>query len=966
MTVPILYNKQSGVAKEIGNPWMLLHQPGCRVALYNRHHETLRTIIRRNKIYKPNKLKLYMCLVIVLILSKGGCRMNIRAREAPVFKVESMELSQGWALISANEVTDEGATISQVGYGISNWYPTTVPSTVFAALVANGVYKDGEGENNLYFGTNLNLVPTLTGQNWWYRGEFTAPAGVPGQQYWLRFKGIAYQGQIWLNGTLLDENAEGTLVNHEYNVTDLIQPGEANALAIRVTPPVSSNDEKDALTNNLSFWYVDWNPAPKDMNAGLWGKVILAMSGPVVLRDPFVKTVLPLPDTDSADLTVYVNAVNGSADLVTGVLRGKITKKSYPTISFHQSVTLDPNERREIVFDPKTFSQLHVSNPALWWPYGFGSPELYNLEIWFEVDNKKSDMKSIEFGIRQITDYMTSPIYGDSYVGFKINGHDILIRGAAYVWDMLMRWDTATNEAHMRYFKDMNVNTIRFEGILGNEELYNIADREGILLMPGFVCCSRWENWTQWTPTEYNVAYASLESQMCLMRHHACALAWMYASDGDPPPEVLTAFRNIATMLHWQNPARSSTSGGQSGIKMKGPYKWEPPNYWYYDTISGGAFGFCAEQGGETPPPEDSLRKFIPEAELWPISFASGSSWQLHAGTLWSTFNNITVYNNALNGRYGTPTNITEYSDRSQLMNYEQARAQFEAYGANAYTLSTGTIFWMGNSAWPAITWELYDYYMKPAGSFFGAKKALEPVHVLWDYNTTPENTSITPNKVKVFNSTLNDYADMTVFVNVYNIPDLTQQYAEQVTSDVPANASTDVLTIPSITDLSTTYFLRLQLKDSSGNLVSSNLYWYSTQPDVISSKNQWDKRDVTTYANLTGLNLLETNNSVTAATFREVSDGQETVTIRVNNTSTTNIAFFVLVEVTKGKGGEEVLPLTYTDNYITLWPGELATIKAEYATADLGGQPPYFVVRGYNVPEFSKEISSFADFQFK
>ncbi|MEA2015498.1 MAG: glycoside hydrolase family 2 protein [Actinomycetota bacterium] len=907
------------------------------------------------------KTRLYMFLitiiVLIIIFSTVGCRITMSAEETavpgeiPVSKVESIELSQGWALISAEEVADEDATISQVGYDVSSWYPTNVPSTILAALAANGVYKDGEGEDSLYFGTNLNSVPILTGKNWWYRTEFAAPAGSSGQQYWLRFKGIAYSGQIWLNGKLLDENAEGTMVNHDYNVTGLIQPGKTNALAVMVTPPVE---------NDLTFWYVDWNPAPKDMNGGLWGKVILDMAGPVALRDPFVKTVLPLPDTDSADLTVYVDAVNGSVNPVTGVLKGEITKEGYPTISFQQDVTLDPNERREIVFDPETFTQLHISDPALWWPYNMGDPELYNLDICFELDDIKSDAKSIKFGIRQITDYMTSPIYGDSYVGFKINGQDILIRGAAYVWDMLMRWGTAVNEKHMRYFKDMNINTIRFEGILGNKEIYDIADREGMLLMPGFVCCSKWENWDEWTSAEHGVALASLESQMRLMRHHASALVWTYASDGDPPSSILTAYRDIAEKLHWQNPARSSTSGGQSGIKMNGPYKWVPPNYWYYDTKSGGAFGFCAEQGGETPPPEDSLRKFIPEKELWPISFVRDTSWKFHAGTSWSTFKDINVYNNAMNKRYGKPNNITEYSDRSQLMNYEQVRSQFEAYAANAYTLATGTIFWMGNSAWPALTWELYDYYMKPAGSFFGAKKALEPVHILWDYNTTPENTSITPNKVKVFNSTLNDYSNMTAYVSVYNIPDLTQQYAEQVTLDVlSANACTEVLTIPSITGLSNTYFLRLQLKDSSGDLVSSNLYWYSTQQDILSDNIRWYMRDVTDYADLTGLNLLETNNNVTAVAFKEVRDGNETATISVSNTSMNNIAFFVHVEVVRGEDGhKEVLPVTYTDNYVTLWPGESVTIKAEYETADLGGQPAYFMVRGYNVPEFSNEIA--------
>src|ERR1051325_3564264 len=260
----------------------------------------------------------------------------------------STELTQVCSLISANNVADTGATISQPVYNVSSWYPITVPSTVLAGLVANKVYQ------NIYFGTNLQSVPDLTTQNWWYRGQFNAPSGVAGQQYWLRFKGVRYRAQIWLNGTQLDANAVGTMVIHEYNVTSLIHPGAANAVALLVTPPAHG-------CNDLSFCTVDWNPEAPDMNAGIWGKVFLDTTGAAALRDPYVKTVLPLPATNSADLTVYVDAVNGTNSTISGAVSGTITKSGF-TISFSQNVVLNPNERREITFDPATFTQLHVSN----------------------------------------------------------------------------------------------------------------------------------------------------------------------------------------------------------------------------------------------------------------------------------------------------------------------------------------------------------------------------------------------------------------------------------------------------------------------------------------------------------------------------------------------------------------------------------------------------------------------------
>ncbi len=847
--------------------------------------------------------------------------------------VTTSELSQGWTLRSANSVTDGGATISQVGYNVSGWYPVTVPSTVLAGLVANNVYQD------IYFGTNLKSVPDLTTQNWWYRLEFSAPVDAVGQQYWLRFKGIAYRAEVWLNGTLLDANAVGTMVHHDYNVTNVIVPGQANALAVKVTPPATGG-------KSLSFWYVDWNPAPPDMNAGIWNEVLLETTGAIALRDPYVKTVLPLPATNSADLTVYVDAVNGSASPVTGVLSGTITKAGYPTISFNQTVTLAANERREIVFDPATFTSLHVLNPALWWPFRFGNPELYQLSLSFAIGGQTSDAQSIDFGIRQITDYRTT-VNGTSYVGYKVNGQNILIRGADYVWDMLARWDTPTNEAHFRYVKDMGLNTVRFEGILGNEELYDIADREGILLMPGFVCCSKWEEANTWNAEDHTVAYGSLESQMRAMRHHPSALVWTYGSDTPPPAAELTQYKAIATKLHWQNPTLDNVatwSNPNAGVDMDGPYKWEPPVYWYLDSSPGAAVGFTAEAGGESPPPEESLRKFIAPADLWPIS----PVWGYHAGSPHSVFDNIDVFTTAVNKRYGSTSSITEYSNRSELLNYESERAQFEAWGANAYTKSFGVIYWMLNNAWPSVHWNLYDYYMKPGGGYFGTKKALEPVHVLWDYNT---------GTVKVFNSTLTGYTNMIVSAKVYNIPGLAQQYTNQVNLNVPANSTTSAFTIPSLTGLSPTYFIRLQLKDASNQVVSDNTYWYSTTKDVLGRRSNWYMTSVKTYANLTGLNSLAVNNTVTASAARVVDGGQETITLTLTNPSTTNVAFFVRAEVTAGNGGLEVLPVTYTDNYVTLWPGESITIVSQYATADLGGQPAYIRVRGYNVPTFTVAV---------
>jgi exo-1,4-beta-D-glucosaminidase len=844
--------------------------------------------------------------------------------------VGSTELTSGWALRSASSVTDTGATISQVGYGTSGWSPVTLPSTVLAGLVANNVYQD------IYFGKNLQSVPDLTRQTWWFRGEFTAPAAAADQAYWLRFKGISYRAQVWLNGTQLDANAVGTMAGHEYNVGGLIRPGAANALAILVTPPAHG-------CTDLSFCTVDWNPEAPDMNAGLWGKTLLETTGPVALRDPYVRTTLPLPATNAADLTVYVDAMNATNAPVTATVSGTISKAGYPTVAVSQSVTLAAGERREVVFDPAAYPQLHLTNPALWWPYQFGTPELYDLGVSAAVAGVTSDTRSIDFGVRQFTDYRTT-VQGTSFVGYRVNGQPIFFRGGGYMWDMLQRWDTKTNTAHVQYVKEMGLNTIRLEGTLGNEELYDLADQAGIMIMPGFVCCSAWENDNGWSAEQEQVATASLDSQMRALRAHASPFVWAYGSDQPPTAAHLTAYKDVASRLHWQNPTLDNVatwSNPDAGMKMDGPYVWEPPVLWWDTTRAGSAFGTNAEEGTESPPPLESIQRFLAPADQSPTS----SAWNYHSGKARSVFDNTKAFNDGVSGRYGAYSGISDYSRKSELQNYENTRSFFEAWNSHEFTQSFGVIFWMQNNAWPSVHWNLYDYYFKPGGGYFGSKKANEPVHIAYDYATR---------NVHVVNSTLTGRTNLTASATLYTVPALSPAFTTQVAASAPANASTQLFTIPAVTGLSSTYFIRLQLRDSSGSLVSNNLYWYSTSPDQLANRSTWYKTSVRSHANLTGLNALASNPNLTATATRTVSGTQQSVQLTLTNTDPTNIAFFVRPEVTAGNGGTEVVPVGYTDNYVSLWPGESTTITATYQTGDLGGQAPYLRVRGYNVPTAS------------
>ena len=275
---------------------------------------------------------------------------------------------------------------------------------------------------------------------------------------------------------------------------------------------------------------------------------------------------------------------------------------------------------------------------------------------------------------------------------------------------------------------------------------------------------------------------------------------------------------------------------------------------------------------------------------------------------------------------------------KAQLMNYEGIRAMFEAYSRNKYT-STGVIQWMLNNAWPSMIWHLYDYYLRPGGGYFGAKRAMEPLHPLYSYDD---------HSVWVVSSRYDDVPRLKLTTKIYNL-DMTEKFSQESSVDAAADSTNKVLTLPALTDASPVYFLVLRLEDSTGKLVGSNFYWLSTKPESLDwEKSNWFTTPTSSFADYTALSQLpKANLKIASRTERQ---GEESVThITVENPGKT-LAFFVHLKVDKGKGGEEILPVIWEDNYFSLLPGEKREVTATYRTAELGSAKPDVEVSGWNV----------------
>jgi exo-1,4-beta-D-glucosaminidase len=554
----------------------------------------------------------------------------------------------------------------------------------------------------------------------------------------------------------------------------------------------------------------------------------------------------------------------------------------------------------------------------------------------FESGGKISDTKSINFGIRQITSELTEK----NYLLFKINGKKILIRGGGRASDMLLRSDSTRLEAEIQYVKDMNLNTIRLEGKLENDYFYDLCDSQGILVMPGWCCCDHWEKWAKWDEQDYSIAAKSLKDQVRRLRSHASILTWLYGSDYPPSVDVEKMYLSVLKENNWPNPSQSSAAlnptevTGFSGMRMLGPYFFIEPSYWLVDTARGGAFGFNAEIGpGASVPTMESILEMLPKDHLWPID----EYWHYH-GRGGDPAQMLDIDTKALNARFGEAKDLKDYVMKSQLQAYEGKRAMFEAYGRNKYN-STGVIQWMLNNAWPSLYWHLYDYYLRTGGSYFGTKKACEPLHIQYSYDDR---------SIVVVNSFLQKFSGMQAFVSVLNL-DLTEKFSKKITFDISPDGVERLITIPELQNLSTTYFVKLELKDTDGEVVSSNFYWLSTTKEVFN----WEKSYTWTtpmksYPDYTALQTLPKVKLTTTSNF-EVRKGEELVHVTVSN-PTKNLAFAIHLRLTKGVDRKEIVPILWEDNYFQLMPGEERKITATYLGKNLKKDKPVVEVDGWNV----------------
>ncbi len=895
------------------------------------------------------------------------------------------KFTSGWELSEAYKVIASGEPIFSQNLNTAKWYNATVPGTVLTTLVDQGIYPDP------YFGINNLAIPdTLCRMDWWYRIAFDCPIGHKSEKSWLVFEGINYRAEVWLNNKLAG-TISGAFQRGKFDVTDILFTDKKNIMAVHILPPPNPGiPHEESLKTGagpnggqlvldgptfISSQGWDWVPGIRDRDIGIWQDVFLCFSGLVTIGDPQVITDLPLPDTTQANIIVRAQVTNHSQAKQSISFSGEIEK-----IHFEQPVELNPGESKQVTVSPRQFPQLQLKNPRLWWPNGYGKQNLYTLELAVISDGQESDHKSVRFGIRELSYELTvdapakpgwrveynplkaqtagRPIFDNKnrreaypnppssvqerdrvwaprlrdgidpgvldeltdtlvspFLVLKVNGKRIYCKGGNWGMDDAMKNVSREHlEPYFRLHKEANFTMIRnWTGENTEEVFYELADEYGLLVWNDF-----------WLSQDFQVIDV-FDTRLFLnnardvvrrFRNHPSIAIWCARNEGFPLSVLEDGLSQI--VYHEDGTRYYTPSSRHLNLARSGPWNYYPdPSSYLKD-----AYGFDTEIGIPSVPTAESMRQMMAGEDVWPIS----DVWAYH-----DFHGGQKSYCKSIEALYGKSETLEDFCRKAQMINYENHRAMFEAWNSKLWDNVSGVMLWMTHPAWPSTDWQIYSWDYETLGSYFGSKKACEPIHI---------QMNLHDNKVIVVNTSLKTLPEARISVRIFDLK-AKLLFEKKSIHEIGKNQLTECYKMEWPESLPAQYLVVLELQDKKGLLISDNRYWL-TNPK-------------------TGKSFLPFNDlgnvSLRGKIFKEKVGGKVKNMIVIKN-PTKVIALSIKLNLRNAATNERILPAYFSDGYFTLLPGESRKIAVDYPIENKG-KDIVITAGGYNVKQ--QELGKFS-----
>lgn len=819
----------------------------------------------------------------------------------------------------------------------TGWFSAVVPGTVLTTLVANKVYPEPLfGENN-----RPTIIPeNLSRASYWYRAVVIVPRAFGGERVWLNFDGINYTADVWVNTSRVGE-IRGAFARGRFDITPLVEAGRPVAIAVLVHPPPEPADPLEqtqqwglglnggVLSHDgptfVSTQGWDWLPAIRDRDIGLWQSVRLSATGPAVIRDPYV-TSRVAPDRSFADVTIESRVENASDQPVSGRLTASLDGFTVRS----PLIALAAHGRQTVTLSPTDSPALHLRHPQLWWPNGFGAPYRYALHLGFEVTGRTSDAVDLLIGVRSVAYQAAS----NDNLTLIVNGVPIFAQGGNWGLDeALKRIPRARLDAQMRMQRDAHFTIVRnWVGQSTSEDFYDLADRYGLMVWDEFFQPAagldsgrRPGDDGEHDVTDVALYLQNAREKVLRFRNHPSIVIWCGRNEGEPTPRALAS--GLEAIMAELDPSRlyQASSDTGRGVRSGGPYSWQPPEAYFGEGRGGRApfVPFKTEIGSMSIPTLDSILGMMPPADAEAFPQILNDDWAEHDFAVGGGNNGARSYLVDLAARYGNIQTLPRFVRAAQMADYEAFRAMFEGRLARLFRPVTAVITWMSNPAQPSMTWQLYSYDLEPFASYFAARKACEPVHI--QLNASDDH-------VAVINHGPQELVGFTYRVRVLSLSGQVLLDRSSATGPLAGSTATDLGPVGQLPEAQAVRFVRLDLFDGRHTLASANFYWRNpAAPDDFS--------------------MLDAMPTVPIDMHVERRDQRETMHLEVTlaNPNVT-VALMVHLQLRRRTTRVRVLPVSYSDNYVSLLPGERRTLIIEAAARDLAGESPLVTLDGWNV----------------